>query len=283
MQNNILANFPKFRPFSQKNFSAYLSGKHQNLFCPTASKFCNFVLKAHSATVPFKMERYSNREIKIFKNLKTPKKIQDFLDRFKINFEDKGETCYSPRMVFKKHKCHCMEGALFAAAALEFHGHKPLVMDLRAASHDFDHVVAVFKQFGCFGAISKTNHAILRFREPVYKTIRELALSYFHEYFDDIGRKNLREYSRPFNLRYFDQPGKLPPHPSRSKSGHPLPQGRGNIDNLNWRTASENLFQIPDYLDRIKHYKILSPRQIRNLRKADPIEIKAGKLLEWKK
>ena len=110
----------------------------------------------------------------------------------------------SPRFVIKNKTAHCMEGALLAAAVLEFHGAKPLVMDLRSEDHDFDHVVAVFKQFGHWGTVSKTNHAVLRYREPIYQSIRELAMSYFHEYFDGKGRKTLREYSRLFNLRYFD-------------------------------------------------------------------------------
>lgn len=201
-------------------------------------------------------EQYSAREIKVFKKLNSPKKIQDFLETLPINFEKRGETCYSPRMVLKKKTAHCMEGALFAAAALEFHGHKPLVLDLRAVDSDFDHVIAVFMQYGFWGSISKTNHAVLRYREPVYKTLRELALSFFHEYFTDRGVKTLREYSRPLNLNYFNK--------------------------LNWRTSEKNLFEIPEFLDSIKHYKILSNAQIRNLRKADRLEIEAGKLVEWK-
>jgi len=200
---------------------------------------------------------YTKSEIKLFKKLDSPKKIQDYLNSLKINFEKRGDTCYSPRFVIKHKMAHCMEGAMFAAAVLEYHGAKPLVMDLRSAEHDFDHVVAVFGQYGCYGAISKTNHAVLRYREPVYRTIRELALSYFHEYFDDKGSKTLREYSGVFNLNYFNK--------------------------LNWRTSAENLFKIPDYLDEIKHFNILNKAQIKNLRRADKIEIRAGKLVEFKK
>jgi hypothetical protein len=145
-----------------------------------------------------------------------------------------------------------MEGAMLAAAVLEFHGHQPLLVDLRAARHDYDHVVAVFKQFGCFGAIGKTNHAVLRYREPVYRTVRELAMSFFHEYFDDRGRKNLREYSLPFSLRQFDR--------------------------LGWRTTEADLWDVPYRIDRARHAKILKPGQLKNLRPADPIEIKAGQL-----
>jgi hypothetical protein len=145
------------------------------------------------------------------------------------------------------------------AAILEFHGHKPLVLDLRSIKkpYDDDHVVVPFKQFGCWGAISKSNHAVLRYREPVYKTIRELVMSYFHEYFMHNGNKTLREYSAPMDLNRFN--------------------------NLNWRTSEEDLFQIPNFLDKTKHYSILTPQQIKNLRKADKIEIKAGKITEWKK
>lgn len=202
-------------------------------------------------------EFYSVEEVKLFKQLNSPAKIQDFLS-FKIghNPARDGIECRSPRRVLREKKAHCMEGALLAAAILEFHGQKPLVLDLRAASADLDHVVALFRQFGCWGAISKTNHAVLRYREPVYKSAGELALSYFHEYFLDSGVKTLRDYSAPFNLN--------------------------RINKLQWRTTTEDLWRFPHILDKTKHYKILSAAQIKNLRKADPVEIAAGKLAEYK-
>lgn len=202
---------------------------------------------------------YTKDEIKLFKKLNTSSKIQDYLNTLEFNFEENGDTCMSPREVIKNKKAHCMEGAMFAAAVLEFHGFKPLVLDLRSIKrpYDYDHVVAVFKQFGCIGAISKTNHAVLRYREPVYKNVRELALSYFHEYFlNSNGKKTLREYSIPFDLNYFNK--------------------------LNWRTTEEDLFGISFYLDEIKHYRILSKEQEKNLRKADRIEIEAGEIVEFK-
>ena len=162
----------------------------------------------------------------------------------------------SPRFVIKTKMAHCMEGAMLAAAALEFHGSKPLLMDLRSESHDYDHVVTVFKQFGRLGAISKTNHAVLRYREPVYSSLQELAMSFFHEYFDDDGRKTLREYSKLLDLNHFNS--------------------------IAWRTTDRNLLVIADYLDEIKHFKILTTAQIKNLRKADKIEIAAGKLTDYK-
>ena len=203
------------------------------------------------------LKEYIPQEIKLFRRLNSPKKIQDYLNTLPFNFERNGDTCMSPRQVMCERTAHCMEWSVFAAAVLEFYGKRPLLLDLRSTNNDYDHVVAVFKQFGCFGAIGKTNHAVLRYREPIYKTIRELAMSYFHEYFLNNGKKTLREYSDLLDLNYFDK--------------------------LNWRTSEKNLFEIPEYLDAIKHHNILSPVQIKNLRPADKIEIEAGKLTEWKK
>src|SRR5258708_7515492 len=93
---------------------------------------------------------WTTKEISLFKRLNSPQKIQTFLNSLKFNFEKKGDTCCSPRFVIKNKTAHCMEGAMFAAAVLEFNGDKPLVLDLRSVAHDFDHVVAVFKKFGCY-------------------------------------------------------------------------------------------------------------------------------------
>ncbi len=194
--------------------------------------------------------------LEILKKLKTPAKIQDFLDKLKINFEENGDTCLSPLMVLKKGKCHCMEGAILAALALRVQGYKPLVVDLTSNKRDFDHVVAVFKKNGKWGAISKTNHAVLRYREPVYDSIRELVMSYFHEYFDSKGRKNLRSYSMPVDLSRFDEMG--------------------------WMTSEDELWDIPTYLAEVKHLPLLNKKQMHSLRKADKIEIEAGNIVEWK-
>ncbi len=197
----------------------------------------------------------NQEEIKILKPLNTPRKIQAFLDTLKINFEKGGETCQSPRRVLQSGRAHCLEGALLAAAALRMNGEPPLVLDLTASDSDDDHVVALFRQHGAWGALSKTNHAVLRYREPVYKTLRELALSYFHEYFTHDGRKTLRSFSKPVNLCRFDR--------------------------LNWLTTKKDLWEINDYLSEVKHFPILNRGQLATLRPADPLEIKAGKLTEW--
>jgi len=202
---------------------------------------------------------YTKAEIQFFKKLNTPVKIQDYLNSIPFNFEKHGDTFMSPRRVIKEGTAHCMEGAMFAAAALEFHGHKPLILDLRSVKKpfDYDHVVAVVKIDGYWGAISKTNHGVLRYREPVYKTIRELVMSFFHEYFLHSGQKTLREYSVPLNLNRFNK--------------------------INWRTSDEELWDIPIELDSTKHYQILNKKQIKNLRLADKIEIEIGKIVEFKK
>lgn len=193
--------------------------------------------------------------------LKTPAKIQDFINTIPFNFEKQGVTLYSPSHVLKHKKAHCIEGALLAAQLLSKIGYPPLIMDLRVAKNedrDFDHVVCVFKERGFWGAISKTNHTVLRYREPVYKTIRELAMSYFHEYFlNTTGEKTLRSYSLPLNLNKFNK--------------------------KNWQTSDDNLWYIANALNKVEHFPILNSTQIKKLRKADAIERKAGTIIEWKK
>lgn len=198
---------------------------------------------------------FTRKEVAVLRRLHTPQKIQDFLNKLPTNFELKGLTVYSPRKVLQKKTAHCLEGALLAAVALRLQGYPPLVLDLTATDDDEDHVIAVFKQHGHWGAISKSNHAILRYREPVYKTIRELVMSYFHEYFNDKGRKTLRSYSRPVNLKRFDHDG--------------------------WMTAAEDVWYIPEYLVEVRHMPILTRSHIARLRRVDRVERKAGKIKEW--
>ena len=195
-------------------------------------------------------------EVKVFRALNSPRKIQDFLNKIPINFEDQGDTCMSPRRVLKENKAHCMEGAMFAAAALRVNGEKPLVVDLDTTDDDDAHVICVFKRNGRWGSISKTNHAVLRYREPIYRDIRELAMSFFHEYFKDSGKKTLRRYSVPVNLSRFDK--------------------------INWMVSEKDVWEIPEYLVDVKHFPILTRKQIAGLRLADAPEIEAGKIIEWK-
>lgn len=193
----------------------------------------------------------------IFSGLKTPQKIQDYLDTLPINFEIGKETYMSPKRVIQAKTAHCFEGALLAAAALAYHGQEPLLMDFRTTPSDEDHVIALFRHSGRWGAISKTNHAILRYRDPLYRSPRELAMSYFHEYLEWDGRKSLRAYSAPFNLRRF-APEK-------------------------WVTAEEDLFWLAEALDACRHFPVASRKNLRQLRRASPIELRAMKTIEWKK
>lgn len=196
----------------------------------------------------------TKEELRILRRLNTPIKIQDFLDTLPINYEKEGETYMSPRRVLKNKKAHCLEGALVAALALWINGQEPLLLDLKAPG-DEDHVVALYKQNGYWGAISKTNHSSLRFRDPIYKTIRELALSYFHEYFvNKTGKKVLQKYSKPLNLKKFG---------------------------TEWVTAEDELWDLPWELDQLKHFDIIPKKNVKYIREADTTERKAGEIREW--
>ena len=197
------------------------------------------------------------KELTFLKRLSSPEKIQDYLDSLAINHEKQGDTCRSPRLVMREKKAHCIEGALLAATALWLQGQEPLLMDLRTTRDDMDHVVALFKKKGYWGAISKTNHAVLRYRDPLYRTPRELALSYFHEYFlPKTGEKTLRHYSRPFSLKRFG---------------------------IDWIVSEENLWNIPVALDDSPHYPLIAKGLTRSLRKASFLERKASGIAEWPK
>lgn len=199
----------------------------------------------------------TKEETVVFKKLTTPIKIQNFLNTIPVNFEKKGETLYSPRNVLRHNKAHCFEGALFAAAVLWFHGEKPLIIDIISSDDDESHVLALYRRNNLWGAISKTNHATIRFRDPVYKNVRELVMSYFHEYFlNTTGKKTLRTYPRPFNLATFGE---------------------------DWVTSSKDLWDLNDLLDEREHFDIVPRGHERYLRHADNMEIAAGKITEWKK
>jgi hypothetical protein len=202
------------------------------------------------------MPGFSKKEINLIKILNTPAGVQDFLNNLEFNFEKRGETLKSPLFSLRTKNAHCLEGALLGAYILSLHGHRPYLMHLKADREDYDHVVAPFKVGRLWGALSKTNHAVLRYREPVYKNIRELALSYFHEYFLDNGIKTLRQYSALLNLNNFEK---------------------------NWMVMEGNLWGIDEELDKIKHYDIVPRKYFKKLRRADRIEIEAGKITEFKK
>ena len=200
------------------------------------------------------------KQAKLLAGLNTPRKIQDFLVYLPQNFEPDGDTARSVKSALKANKAHCIEGAMIAAMALWLQCHPPLLIDL-CAHRDMDHVIAPFKQNGKWGAISKTNYTCLRWRDPVYRSIRELVMSYFHE-FAKGSRKSLRSYSNPYDLRKF--PTKL------------------------WVDNPNNCWELTSHISVIKHYKILDEKAAKQLRPRDAVEIKTDKINvfpipNWKK
>ena len=191
-------------------------------------------------------------EWRTLRAMKTPFGIQRFLDdSVSYNKEPDGETCRSPRRVLRDRTGHCMEGALLAAAALRALGRPPLVMYL-AAVRDDDHVLALYSEGGCWGAIAKSNYSGLRSREPVYRSLRELAMSYFEHYYNLKGEKTLRGYSRAIDLARFDAGG--------------------------WMTAEDDVWAISDYLSLAHHYALIDKPAQRRLRPMDARLFAAGRL-----
>jgi len=201
----------------------------------------------------------SPNEHSVLKKLNTSHHIQDYLEALPHNFsKSAGETCRSVRRILQKKKAYCFEGAVFAAASLAYHGQPPLLLDLQTTDDDQDHVVALFKENGLWGALSKTNNPVLRYRDPIYKTVRELAMTYFHEYFlYTSGIKTMRAYSRPFDLTKY------------------APEV--------WVTGEKSLDFIAEELDASPHLPVVSQKQIRNLRRATTLERKILDLEEWTK
>ena len=197
---------------------------------------------------------FSAAERRALSALKTPAKIQDFLDRLKYNLEEDGETLYSPRLALREGKADCIEGAILAAAALRCLGYPPLIMNLRSVRDD-DHVVAVFSKSGGWGALSKSKYTGLRYREPIHRNLRELALTYFESYFNYHGEKTMRGYSKALDLSRFDD--------------------------INWMTTETYLYCINDSLQTLRHYPLLGSGAVRSVRRVTPDMKDAGEL--WMK
>ena len=194
---------------------------------------------------------FDKPELAVLRKLSSPEKIQLFLDdELAYNQEKDGETCRSPRRVIRDRTAHCAEGAFFAAAALRVHGHPPLIVDLEAVRDD-DHLLAVYQAHGRWGAMAKSNYSGLRFREPVYRTIRELVMSYFEHYYNLKGEKTLRAFStRPVNLNRFDQD--------------------------HWTTTEEDLWEVCEYFCGVAHSRIMPAPLERKRRRMDRRLYEAG-------
>ena len=191
---------------------------------------------------------FDPRELRGLRALRTPAGIQRALDDMPYHL---APTAWSPRRVWREGTAHCLEGAVFAAAALRVLGFPPLLLDLEAVQ-DSDHVLAVYRVRGHWGAIAKSNFSGLRFREPVYRSPRELVLSYFDDYMNLRGERTLRAYSQPVNLARFD----------RTRPG--------------WAVADGDLWWIPEHLLEIRHTRLLSPAMIRALSRVDRRALAAG-------
>ena len=195
----------------------------------------------------------TREEIMTFRKLNAPEKIQDFLTSIPINFEPQGDTCYSARQALQMNRCHCIEAAFIAASALLLHGQPALLMDFQASGDD-DHVLALFKRDKHWGAISKSNSIWLRWRDPVYASPRELAMSYFHEYVRE-KHKTLRRVSRPFDI--------------------------GKYDPAYWITSQDNCWSMAQEIDASPHVDLISKVQARKLKLRDSLEAKAGNFKEF--
>ncbi len=189
---------------------------------------------------------WTKSELAAFRRLSSPERIQRYLDGLAYRAED-AAVC--PRKVLVERRAHCLDGALFGAAALRRLGHPPLLLDLRAVRDD-DHVLAVFRERGGWGAVAKSNFVGLRFREPIHRTLRELALSYFEGYFNLQGEKTLREFSSPLSLRQFDRQG--------------------------WEFRDEPIPGIGERLDALRHFRLLTPAQERRLARVDERSMQGG-------
>jgi len=201
---------------------------------------------------------FTKEELRVLQSLSTPARVQTFLNELGTNFEEDGDTCMSPRSVLNCGRAHCVEGAVLGAAAMRLHGRPAQVVELLTTANDDPHVIAIFREGGHWGAVGKTNHAVLRYRDAVYRSLRELVMSFFHEYFlNSNGEKTLRSYTRTLSLAQFDSRG--------------------------WAVSERDIAYIPRRLEEARHYDLFTPEQITTLRVADQIEIDAGTLVVEKR
>lgn len=189
----------------------------------------------------------SPKDLRTLRSLNTPPRIQRFIDALTYQYAD---TAGSPQRVLRERRGHCLEGALLAAAALRVNGYPPLVMDLESVRDD-DHVIALYRQNGLWGGIAKSNYAGLRFRAPVYRTLRELALSYFEHYYNLLGERTLRAYSVPVNL--------------------------ARLDAQRWMTSEDEVWCVPEALIAARHFPLFPDKVARSLPRLDRRSFEAGK------
>lgn len=199
----------------------------------------------------------SRRHFALLKRLDSPQKIQEWLNAIPINHEIGGETCMSVQEVLTQRRAHCIEGAFVAACAFWVQGMPPLVMHLDCDLSDYPHVIAVFRFHGHWGAISKTNGVGLRYRDPIYRSLRELAMSYMHEYSNKRHRKTLRSYSAAFDMR--------------------------RIEPKLWVSGGTQCWEAHDRLEGLRHYPLVTERLAKVLSTRDSFEREITKLVQYPK
>ena len=199
------------------------------------------------------LDSFTPAELRKLRSLKDPHGIQRYLDDIPYHLAD---TAWSPRRVLRENTAHCLEGSIFAAAALRANGFPALIWDLEA-EHDTDHVLAIYKVDGHWGAVAKSNYTGCRYREPVYRSLRELAMSYFNIYFNLRRERTLRTFSRPVNLARFDD--------------------------QQWMTTEKPVWFIVYYLLEIPHTRLLRPGMAKRLHRIDERLFEAETLGKVKK
>jgi hypothetical protein len=192
------------------------------------------------------MQELTRQEIRFLRTLDTPLKVQKFLDRIDYNHAD---TAYSPRLVMRHKRAHCLEGAAFAAAAFRVNGRAPLIFDLEAVQ-DTDHVLAIFQENGAWGAVARSNFSGLRYRPPVCRSLRELALSYLPDYVNFRGDRTLRTFSKPVDLKRFDK--------------------------QRWMTCERDIWFIAEHLCEIPHTRLLTAKMEKALSRVDARSLHAA-------
>jgi hypothetical protein len=196
---------------------------------------------------PLFTKTFSREELAVLKGLSTPYRIQEFLLSLPYSAEERYR---SPKSVLADRVAHCFDGALFAAAALRFNGYPPLIVDMLPNDRDDDHIVALYRKNGHWGGVAKSNFAGLTYREPIHRTLRELVLSYFEQFYNIQREKTLRAYTVPLNLRPFDR--------------------------VNWMGSDEGLDAIGVRLDEIRKISLLTPAMVRGLSPLDERSYRAG-------
>lgn len=193
-------------------------------------------------------ELLNSTEKALIQGLHSPDRIQAFLDSVQY---PAGERNRSVLNVIRERQAHCLDGGMFAAAALSWIGYPATIMDIfPEPGKDDDHILALYQVDGCWGAVAKSNFVGLRLREPVYRSLRELVMSYFESYFNVDGEKTLRSYSRPIRL--------------------------GKWDYLDWVCDDHGVDVIEMKLKTLKSTPLITEKMAARLNRADEISYKSG-------